>query len=41
MAITAGWRRLHKEELLDLSYSQNIRATKSRRMGGAEHVACM
>jgi hypothetical protein len=39
---TGEWRRLHNEELNDLYSSPNvIRATKSRRMGWAGHVACM
>jgi len=36
------WRKLHNEELNDLQSSPNIfRVLKSRRMRGAEHVACM
>ena len=37
---TAEWRRLHKEELYDLYFSQNIiRGTELRRMRWAAHVA--
>ena len=37
--ITGKWRRLHKEELYDLYFSQNIiRVIKSRRMRWAGHV---
>jgi hypothetical protein len=38
---TAEWRRLHKEELYDLYFSQNItRGIELRRMRWAAHVAC-
>ena len=40
--VTGGWRKLHNEELNDLYDASNIiRAIKSRRMRGAEHVARM
>jgi hypothetical protein len=36
------WRKLHNEELYDLYSSPNIfRLIKLRRMGWAEHVACV
>jgi hypothetical protein len=38
--VTAGWRKLHNEELNNLYYSpRNIRLIKSRRMRWAGHVA--
>jgi len=41
-AVTGVWRKLYSEELNDLYSSPNIiRVIKSRRMGWAEHVACM
>jgi hypothetical protein len=40
--VTGGWRKLHKEELNNLYYSQSIiRIIKSRRMRWAGHVARM
>jgi hypothetical protein len=40
--VTGGWRKLHNEELSDLSSSPSIiRIIKSRRMRWAEHVARM
>jgi hypothetical protein len=40
--VTREWRKLHNEELNDLSSSLNIiRASKARRMRWAGHVACM
>ena len=40
--LSVHWRRLHHEQLHDLSSSQNIvRVTKSRRIKWAGHVACM
>ena len=40
--LTGEWRRLHTGELCDLYCSQNIiRATKSRKMRWARHVAYM
>ena len=40
--VTGDWRRMHNEELNDLSSSPNIvRVIKSRRMGWAGHVARM
>jgi hypothetical protein len=40
--VTGEWRKLHNEELNDLYRSPNIvRVIKWRRMGWAEHVACM
>jgi hypothetical protein len=40
--VTGEWRKLHNEELNDLYCSPNIfRVIKSRRIGWAEHVACM
>jgi hypothetical protein len=38
--VTGGWRKLHKEELLNLySWQSIIRMIKSSRMRLAEHVA--
>jgi len=37
--VTVEWRRLHKEELHDLSSPDIIPVIKSRRMRWAEHVA--
>ena len=40
--VTGGWRRLHNEELNDLSSSRNIvRVIESRRMRWEGHVARM
>jgi hypothetical protein len=40
--VTGDWRKLHKEELLDLYFSPSIiRLIKSRRMRWAGHVARM
>jgi len=40
--VTGEWRRLHKEELIDLYFSPNIvRVIKSRKMRWAGHVARM
>jgi hypothetical protein len=40
--VTAGWRKLHSEELLNLNSSPSIiRIMKSRRMRWAGHVARM
>ena len=40
--VTGEWRKLHNEGHNDLYCSPNIvRVIKSRRMGWAEHVACM
>jgi len=40
--VTGEWRRLHKEELDALYCIPNIIwVIKSRRMGWAEHVACV
>ena len=42
MSRSALWRRLHKEELNNLTSSPNtIRVTKSRRIRWAGHVASM
>jgi hypothetical protein len=38
-AVTATWRKLHKEELYDLYPPNIIRMIKSRRTGWAGHVA--
>jgi hypothetical protein len=39
---TGGWRKLHNEELHNLYFSPSIiRMTKSMRMSGTRHVACM
>jgi hypothetical protein len=38
--VTRGWKKLHREELLDL-YSSPIRMSKSRRMRWAGHIARM
>jgi hypothetical protein len=39
--VTGEWRRLHKEELHNSYFSQNItRLIKSMRMRWAGHVAC-
>jgi hypothetical protein len=37
--VTGDWRRLHNEELSDLSFHINIRLIKWRRMRWAGHVA--
>jgi hypothetical protein len=40
--VAGGWRRLHDEELRNMSASQNIiRVIKPRRMRWAEQVACI
>jgi hypothetical protein len=40
--VAGGWRKLHKEEHLNLHISPLIiRVIKSKRMGWAEHVARM
>jgi hypothetical protein len=40
--VTGEWRKLHNEELRDLySLPSIIRIIKSRRIGGAGHVARM
>ena len=39
--VTGDWRRLHNEELSDLSFSPNIRLIKWRRRRWAGHVAVM
>jgi hypothetical protein len=39
--VARGWRRLHNEELHNLYTSQNITATKWRRVTLVGHVACM
>jgi hypothetical protein len=40
--VAEGWRRLHNEEFRKLYASPNIiRVSKSRRMRGAQHVACI
>jgi hypothetical protein len=39
--VTWEWRKLHNEELDDLSSPNIVRVIKSRRMRWAGHVACM
>jgi hypothetical protein len=39
--VTVEWRKLHNEELSDLFSPNIVLVIKSRRMGGARHVARM
>jgi len=40
--VTAGWRKMYKEERYNFHFSTNIiMMMKSRRMTCMEHVACM
>jgi len=36
-----GWKRLHKEELNDISFSPNIIRVIKKKMGWTGHVTCM